>query len=97
MQRDLDTYKKWEEWHRLTSLEEFERAKSKAIQDALNMEDLKIREIMFLKAQKMKFQFDKSKLTNYGRCAKFNKPVSFRPGICQIETQKCFIHRKDVA
>lgn len=96
MQRDLDTYKKWEEWHRLLSFEEFERAKTKATQDALNTADLKIRGIMLAKAHKMKFQFDKSKLTNYGRCAKFDKPVSFRPRICQIETQKCFIHRKDV-
>lgn len=33
---------------------------------------------------------------NYGNCQKFNKPVSFIPATCQIETQKCFIHRKDI-
>lgn len=32
---------------------------------------------------------------NYGHCLKFNKPVTFIPGVCQIETQHCFIHRKD--
>ena len=30
-----------------------------------------------------------------GLCHKFNKTVTFIPNICQIETQKCFIHRKD--
>jgi hypothetical protein len=32
---------------------------------------------------------------NYGDCQKFNKPVSFIPGICQIDTQQCFKHRKN--
>lgn len=32
---------------------------------------------------------------NYGHCAKFDKPVSFIPATCQLDTQKCFIHRKD--
>lgn len=31
----------------------------------------------------------------FGDCDKFFKPVSFIPGTCQIETQKCFSHRKD--
>lgn len=31
---------------------------------------------------------------NYGDCTKFNKPVSFIPGNCQIETQSCFEHRR---
>lgn len=34
---------------------------------------------------------------NYGHCNKFNKPVSFIPNICQIETQKCFEHRNRYA
>lgn len=31
---------------------------------------------------------------NYGHCKKFDKPVSFIPKHCQIETQKCFEHRR---
>lgn len=31
---------------------------------------------------------------NYGNCTKFNKPVTFIPATCQIETQHCFEHRK---
>lgn len=30
-----------------------------------------------------------------GGCKKFNKVVTFIPDICQLDTQKCFIHRKD--
>mgnify|MGYP001562752296 CR=1 FL=1 len=30
----------------------------------------------------------------FGNCSKFNKPVSFIPEICQIETQQCFEHRR---
>lgn len=45
----------------------------------------------------MKFQFNRKECSiNYGHCEKFDKPVTFIPGTCQIETQKCFIHRKDV-
>ena len=33
----------------------------------------------------------------YGNCAKFNKPVSFLTATCQLETQDCFIHRRDAA
>lgn len=31
---------------------------------------------------------------NYGQCTKLDKPVTFIPGNCQIETQSCFKHRK---
>jgi hypothetical protein len=32
---------------------------------------------------------------NYGECVKFKKSVSFIPGICQLETQQCFEHRRN--
>jgi len=41
------------------------------------------------------FQFDKSSLLSYGKCSKFKKDVSFIPNVCQIETQDCFLHRRD--
>lgn len=31
----------------------------------------------------------------YGQCIKFSKPISFIPNVCQIETQQCFVHRKN--
>lgn len=33
---------------------------------------------------------------NYGRCKRFQREVSFIPGVCQLETQICFVHRKDI-
>lgn len=33
---------------------------------------------------------------SYGDCLKFVKPVSFIPNVCQLETQECFVHRKDL-
>lgn len=33
---------------------------------------------------------------HYGKCSKFNKEVSFIPNTCQIETQECFKHRKNI-
>lgn len=33
----------------------------------------------------------------FGHCGKFDKDVSFIPNTCQIETQQCFTHRKDVS
>lgn len=32
----------------------------------------------------------------YGHCSKLNKPVSFIPETCQIDTQECFKHRRDI-
>jgi uncharacterized protein with PIN domain len=47
-------------------------------------------------ADQMKFQFNKSEaLLNFGNCQKFNKPVSFIPNVCQLNTQTCFKHRKN--
>ncbi len=44
---------------------------------------------------KMRFEFDSSVASiNYGHCEKFNKPVSFIPNTCQLETQQCFEHRR---
>ena len=31
---------------------------------------------------------------NFGHCSKFDKPVSFIPVTCQLETQECFEHRR---
>lgn len=31
----------------------------------------------------------------FGDCIKFNAPVNFIPNVCQVETQNCFLHRKD--
>jgi hypothetical protein len=33
---------------------------------------------------------------NYGKCNALDKDVSFIPNHCQIETQNCFIHRREI-
>lgn len=78
MDRDFETYKKWENFHRELQFKDFERKKA----------------IMEIRPN-AQFQFDKSGLLQYGKCKKLNKPVSFIPNICQIETQDCFLHRRD--
>lgn len=95
MERDFATYQKWENWHRETDLADFEKRKAKAIADALQAKDDRGRDAQLLIANKMKFQFDKNGLIQYGNCKKFNRPVSFLPMTCQLETQQCFKHRKD--
>lgn len=37
----------------------------------------------------------KSGIINHGFCGRFDKHVTFFPGLLQIETQECFLHRKD--
>ncbi len=94
MQRDFETFQKWHDWHKTIELNDFTKAKEKAISDAEKIIDEKGRKSQLRIANKMQFQFDKSKLLNYGNCTKFDKPVSFIPETCQIDTQKCFEHRK---
>jgi hypothetical protein len=37
-------------------------------------------------------------IIHYGYCKKFDfKPISFIPGVLQLETQHCFVHRKSSA
>lgn len=96
MKRDLDKWNKWMEWHKAIELDDFEKRKAKAIADALAVEDESNRNGMLRVANKMRFEFDKSKLLGYGDCLKFDKPISFIPLTCQLETQNCFKHRKDV-
>jgi len=32
----------------------------------------------------------------YGRCVRLDKDVSFIPNVCQVETQECFKHRREI-
>jgi len=95
MERDFDTYNNWKEANREMALDNFNHAKAKAIEDALAIEDERGRQGALREANRMKFQFTPS-TTNYGKCLKFDKPVSFIPVVCQLETQDCFIHRKGI-
>jgi hypothetical protein len=100
MERDFDTYKKYESARRESDLKDFDTTKAKTIKDAEAIEDPKSREAMLRIANKPTFQFSKQGLLQYGKCLnpeghKFNKQVCFIPAICQLDTQECFVHRKD--
>lgn len=102
MDRDFQLYNKWLSWHKNLEEIEFIARKKKAIETAkknlleAKTEEDKRSELGNLRvAEKMKWQFDKTGRINYGNCTKLNKPVSFLPNICQLETQQCFEHRKD--
>lgn len=92
--RDIPKYEKWSEWKRDMFYKEFRKAKAKAIWEARKVLDPQSRKGMLRVAMKMKFQFDKRWLLNYGDCAKLSKPVCFIPDTCQMDTQKCFQHRR---
>lgn len=96
MERDFVKYKKWEEYWRNYDLVLFEKQKQEAIRIANLDPTEKGRQTLLSKANKMQFEFDKSHLTNYGRCKKFCKDISFRQGNFQLETQQCFSHRRAI-
>jgi hypothetical protein len=49
------------------------------------------------KDKSMRFEFDSSEASiHYGNCTKLNKSVSFIPNVCQLETQECFEHRRNI-
>lgn len=97
MWRDTETFNKWANWHQTIELDLFEKAKAKAIVEAEAIEDEANRMGMLRVANRMRFQFERTGLINYGKCSRLGKNVAFLPNICQLETQSCFIHRKDLA
>lgn len=94
MDRDFETYKKWELFHKDLQQKEFDKKKSDAFRIANECQDEKGKITLLSIANKMNFMFDKGGLIQYGDCKKFNKPVSFLVGTCQLETQQCFKHRR---
>lgn len=63
-----------------------------------NCNDCKFMKRDFERYQKHKDSYKGTGLSDnlqFGKCEKFNKAVSFIPVTCQLETQNCFIHRKD--
>ena len=96
MVRDFDKTNYWKEKRRGSQLIEFEKEKEKAIEDALKVSIEDGRDGMIRRANKMTFQFNQKGIISYGNCSKFNKSISFIPTLCQLETQECFEHRKQL-
>lgn len=99
MVRDFDTYNHYLELHQTWQFTSFELKKKKLIEKSEQWAEKGNYEIateLFTEAEGLKFVFDRSAAAiNYGTCSKFGKPVSFIPNVCQLETQQCFLHRKD--
>lgn len=99
MNRDLDKLNYWRNWNLEYQKEAFddlrERLRLKALEWLDKNENDKAAVIM-RERYVMKFQYksDPAEI-QYGHCQKFDKPVTFIPNTCQLETQKCFVHRKD--
>lgn len=89
-----DIYKKkhqdkvHEGWH----LADFKRELNQELFIALSYRD----KALLKKATDKTFKFKKPNY-GYGFCKKFDlKPVEFIPATCQLETQNCFVHRKEI-
>lgn len=95
MDRDFEKYKMWEKWNKDLQQKEFDKKKKFAFDNAISNADERGRTTLLILVNKMKFQFDKSCLLQYGNCKKLGHAVSFLPGMCQPETQNCFKHRKE--
>lgn len=98
MKRDVSRFKKSLADHHRWQLDYFNTIRDnlyKKADDWLRKGFPEKYEIVKREADKMKFQFDKKEASiNYGKCAEFNKQVSFIPNVCQLETQECFEHRR---
>jgi hypothetical protein len=99
MVRNIELFKEWEEKNQLYAFTALELAIQKRLEKATEMERIgefdKARGLT-MEAKKLTVKnFLSRQLIQYGACHKFNKPVSFIPNVCQLETQNCFEHRRD--
>ncbi len=108
MVRDFDKFeqskKDHDRWQRLT----FGNLKAKYLRDAEDYEKRAYKPVnrdrkeeligkannLLSMVKNMKYQFLNDSKINFGDCDKLNKPVSFIPNVCQLETQECFKHRR---
>lgn len=99
MIRNLEKHKRSLELHHKWQKDEFDMIKNKILKKAAMWRGKGENDkasVLEKEAGKMKFLFNKLEASiNYGHCTRFNKDVSFIPNHYQIETQKCFIHRRN--
>ena len=98
MVRDVEKFKESLEKHNKWQLDYFNSIKNNLIAKAnywKSKGEYTKRDLLMEEAGKMKFQFDKSTaMINFGQCSEFDKPVTFIPNVCQLDTQQCFEHRR---
>lgn len=64
------------------------------IQDAPRKIEKQKNKLKILLSEKYGYQGQKTPI-QYGVCLELRKEITFIPNICQLDTQKCFVHRKD--
>lgn len=100
MKRDINKYKESLEKHKTWQERIFNNSRDRVIEKAKwwkKRGDIDKSNGLFQEAKKMRFQFNKSNASiNFGWCEKLEKDVSFIPNHCQLDTQKCFKHRRDI-
>lgn len=98
MVRDFERFNVSVKQHHEWQLDLFTTNKAKLLEKAQEWEkkgDTDKGTALREEAAKMNFVFDKSEChIQFGNCTQFNTPVSFIPGVLQLETQGCFVHRK---
>jgi hypothetical protein len=99
MERDLERYEISKNLHYKWQLDYFNTYKEKLIEKAKwykQNNNLEMFVMLNNESKKLTFQFNNKEASiNYGNCIKLNKPVSFIPNTCQLDTQDCFKHRKE--
>lgn len=103
--RDFDKYNQSIEQHRKWQQDYFNIIKKNLLdkadwwQDKSNIKyDFEKGERVRKEADKLRFEFTKKSISiSYGKCSKQQcKPISFIPSILQLDTQECFVHRKEL-
>jgi hypothetical protein len=98
MVRNMDKFKKSLELHHKWQADHFNSIRNGLLLRAKYWQeqgDNAKASVLVNQAEKMRFQFDKSKATiNFGDCSKYDKPVSFIPNTLQLHTQACFESRR---
>jgi len=98
MVRDVESYNVAIQEDKEQQLYFFNLKKDRLIASAKEKvkKDAKRGELALKEATSMKFTYIPQKVNiNYGACAVRESDITFIPNTFQLETQECFVHRKD--
>jgi len=97
MVRDLEKYRLVLEDDKKWQLIFFRSKKARAIIRARQHKNPEKRQLALSDAIALKHTYFPQRIPiGYGACTKFGKQIDFIPNTCQLDTQNCFVHRKDL-
>ena len=99
MVRDVDKYNYSKTLHELRQRQYFDLINRKKLEKAEDWltktnHDWEKALLLIQEINTFKFQFNNDAHISYGDCMKRMESISFVANTCQLETQKCFEHRK---